>query len=52
MLNYYGVNVSRKNFSPEEITEICRQKAISTTPDYSLHVSGENMIISFDTLCK
>ncbi|WP_431639893.1 glucosyltransferase domain-containing protein [Enterobacter roggenkampii] len=52
MLNYYGVNVSRKKFSSEEISEICRQKAISTTPDYSLHVSGENMIISFDTLCK
>ncbi|WP_238085232.1 glucosyltransferase domain-containing protein [Pseudescherichia vulneris] len=52
MLNYNGINVSRMYFSSEEASKICSQKAISETPDYKIHVSGENMIISFDNVCK
>lgn len=52
MLNYNGINVSRMNFSSEEVGKICSQKAISETSDYKIYVSGENMIISFDNLCN
>lgn len=52
MLNYNGINVSRKYFSANETKTICSHPALAETADYTIHIDGENMIISFGVPCQ